>query len=237
MKKRVKGMNKRIILALDFSDVELARDLLRQISPDLCRLKIGKQMFTLYGPEFVQECVSLGYDVFLDLKFHDIPNTVAAAVQAACDLGVWMLNVHVQGGGDMLRAARRVVDSLPGFKPQLIGVTVLTSLSTEDLRSLGHTARVEDLVLRYALLAQSEGLDGVVCSAQEARVLRQHVAADFKLVTPGIVLDSAVQHDQKRVLTPLEAKQSGADYLVIGRSIICSDDPVARLNECIRQLL
>ena len=230
-------MSKRIILALDFSDIELARNLIRKLSPDCCRLKIGKQMFTLYGPAFVRECVSLGFDVFLDLKFHDIPNTVKAAITAACQLGVWMVNVHVHGGVEMLRAARNAVDTVSGFKPLLTGVTVLTSLSTSDLDCLGHTDTIEGLVQRYAILAQTEGLDGVVCSAQEARMLRQHVAPDFKLITPGIVLNDTLKNDQKRTVTPIQAVNSGADYLVIGRSITRSDDPLSRLNDCIKQLV
>jgi orotidine-5'-phosphate decarboxylase len=223
----------RLIIALDFSDIDLARQLVEKLTPADCRLKIGKQMFTLFGPEFVKECVERGFDVFLDLKFHDIPNTVSSAILAACELGVWMVNVHVQGGVAMLKAARAAVDSFSGSKPLLIGVTLLTSLDANDLSLLGQTSDIKSLVLDYAQLAHAQGLDGVVCSAQEAVYLRQHLPHSFLLVTPGIALEGDPSHDQKRVLTPQQALSVGADYLVIGRSITQAENPLQRLRQCL----
>jgi orotidine-5'-phosphate decarboxylase len=229
-------MSCEIIVALDYANIEQARAMLQHLSPGQCKLKIGKQMFTLFGPDFVRECVELGFDVFLDLKFHDIPNTVANAITAACELGVWMMTVHVQGGVAMLQAARHAVDAFVGEKPKLVGVTVLTSLCDQDLCQLGMNDTVDQLVLRYADLAQQARLDGVVCSAHEAGLLRDQYNASMLLVTPGISLDNTTHTDQKRILTPLAAQQAGADYLVIGRAITHSQDPAKALQQCLQQL-
>lgn len=223
-------MHSKIIVALDFHDKKSALDFAQNISPDLCHLKIGKGMFTQYGPDFVRELVNRGFSVFLDLKFHDIPNTVFDACTAAANLGVWMINVHVSGGEAMLKAARAAVDQFPPEKrPLLIGVTVLTSLEAKDLVSLGIEGGVEDTVLRYALLAKESGLDGVVCSAQEAAILRQTLGPAFILVTPGIQLPETEHNDQKRIMTPTAAVAAGADYLVIGRAITQDVNPGALL--------
>ena len=221
-----------IIVALDFACINQARAFVSLLSPDTCCLKVGKQMFTLYGPSFVNECVDLGFDVFLDLKFHDIPNTVSAAVLAAAQLGVWMQTLHIQGGVEMLAAACSARDSFVGRKPLLVGVTMLTSLSDEDVSVLGYSSSVEAMVLRYAQLAFDVGLDGVVCSAFEARILRERFGSDFLLVTPGIVFADVASSDQKRSVTPLEARSAGSDYLVIGRSITQASDPIDRLKSC-----
>ncbi len=221
----------KIIVALDYENLEQAECLIAKLDPTLCRLKVGKHMFTRFGPDFVRSLVGQGFSVFLDLKFHDIPNTVADACVASADLGVWMVNVHVLGGLPMLKAARSAIDQLPEAKrPLLIGVTVLTSLDTDDLSLLGIEEGVSAVVERYAKLAKQAGLDGVVCSAQEATLLRQTLGDDFLLVTPGIRLACDENSDQKRVVTPAVALHAGADYLVMGRSITQADDPLGVLR-------
>lgn len=220
-----------IIVALDFSDKKSALDFVNQVDPSLCALKIGKNMFTRLGPDFVCELIQKKFRVFLDLKFHDIPNTVFDACTAAAELGVWMVNVHVSGGIEMMRAARRAIDAFPVEKrPLLIGVTVLTSLDDENLKWLGINDSVENTVLRFAQAAQSCGLDGVVCSAKEARLLKEKCGKDFLLVTPGIRLESDNSDDQKRIVTPQDALAAGVDYLVMGRSITQAKDPAAVLR-------
>lgn len=218
----------RIILALDYADKVAAFALVEKITPDLCKLKIGKEMFVRYGPSLVKELVSRGYDVFLDLKFHDIPNTVAGACAAAADLGIWMLNIHITGGRRMMEAAQTAL--LPySKKPLLIGVTVLTSIENLDLQEIGLSCDSSAWVLSLATLGFKTGLDGVVCSAMEAEILRQQTSKDFKLVTPGIRFSDSSQQDQRRVMTPVAAIKAGADYLVIGRSVTQSADPVSQL--------
>jgi orotidine-5'-phosphate decarboxylase len=229
-------MLSKIIVALDFSSLDQARALLKDIKPEDCRVKIGKQMFTLYGPDFVRECIDLGFDVFLDLKFHDIPHTVASAVTAACELGVWMLTVHVQGGREMLCAARAAIDAFSGRKPMLVGVTVLTSLCEDDLTKMGILQPMDQVVLNYAEMACQARLDGVVCSSQEAMLLKQRYQDALLLVTPGIRLQGDNASDQKRVLTPKAAQQAGADYLVIGRSITQAKQPAVALQTCLLEL-
>lgn len=214
----------RIIVALDFPDERSTMQLVDQLEPGLCRLKIGKELFTLYGPELVRKLVSRGYDVFLDLKYHDIPNTVARACKAAADLGVWMLNVHSLGGPAMMEAARNVLTE--DESPLLIAVTLLTSSGDKELAALGIQQSPADLVIRLAGLAQQAGLDGVVCSAQEASTLKSLYGNGFSLVTPGIRLKGSQKDDQQRVMTPETALQNGADYLVIGRPITQAENPV-----------
>ena len=219
-----------IIVALDFAERDDALCFLDQINPTLCRVKIGKEMFTRFGPQFVETVIKRGFDVFLDLKFHDIPNTVAKACQAAADLGVWMLNVHALGGPAMLEAAH---NALANYQVKLIAVTILTSLTDSDLATLGIQGTVADNVLRWARLTQNAGLDGAVCSAQEASVLRNALGTDFLLVTPGIRLSTSLTDDQKRIMTPSAAFAAGADYLVIGRPITQAPDPLAVLKNII----
>lgn len=221
----------RIIVALDYPDKKSAIDFINQINPTLCALKIGQSMFTRFGPDFVREVIQKKFRVFLDLKFHDIPNTVFDACIAACELDVWMLNVHVSGGVEMMRAARRATDQSPKEKrPLLIGVTVLTSLNKNALPFLGIHDSIENTVLRFAQAAKSCGLDGVVCSAQEAKLLKENCGEDFLLVTPGIRLSSDTTDDQKRMMTPEAALKAGSDYLVIGRSITQAEDPIRVLR-------
>lgn len=219
----------KIIVALDFADAASALVLVDRLEPGLCRLKVGKELFTAAGPELVRTLVARGFEVFLDLKFHDIPHTVAAACRAAAGLGVWMMNVHASGGRRMMTAAQEALASLPR-PPLLIAVTVLTSMSAEDLNELGVTAAPADQVLRLARLAQVCRLDGVVCSAQEALMLRTELGADFRLVTPGIRPAGSDVGDQRRVMTPSEALHAGASDLVIGRPITGAPDPLAALR-------
>ncbi|MEJ2566294.1 MAG: orotidine-5'-phosphate decarboxylase [Gammaproteobacteria bacterium] len=219
----------RVIVALDFADTAQALALVARLRPELCRVKIGKELFTRGGPALVEQVAARGFAVFLDLKFHDIPNTVAQACKAAADLGVWMLNVHALGGRRMMEAASEAV-AAAAARPLLIGVTLLTSLEQRDLREIGIDAGVEEQVVRLASLAQQSGLDGVVCSAREARSLRARFGPDFRLVTPGIRPGGAAAQDQSRTMSPAEALDAGADYLVIGRPITQVPDPVAALE-------
>ena len=227
--------NPRVIVALDYADANGALALVERLDPALCRLKVGKELFTVAGPALVKSLVDRGFGVFLDLKYHDIPNTVANACRAAAGLGVWMLNVHASGGRAMLLAAREALaqESTP---PLLIGVTVLTSLSVADLGELGIAGTPLDAALRMARLARSCGVDGVVCSAQEAADLRREFGAGFFLVTPGIRLEETPSDDQQRVMTPRAAVAAGADYLVIGRPITRAPDPLAVLLEVNSQI-
>ena len=220
----------KIIVALDYADAAPALALVERLDPALCRLKVGKELFTVAGPELVRALVARGFEVFLDLKFHDIPNTVAAACRAAAELGVWMLNVHASGGRRMMTAAQEALADLPK-PPLLIAVTVLTSMSAEDLAEVGIVDAPADQVLRLARLTQNCKLDGVVCSAQEAAMLRASLGADFRLVTPGIRPAGADAGDQRRVMTPAEALRAGATDLVIGRPITAAPDPLGALKQ------
>jgi orotidine-5'-phosphate decarboxylase len=222
--------NKRIIVPLDTPRLEDALALAARLDPKLCRVKVGKELFVAAGPEAVLRVQERGFEVFLDLKFHDIPNTVAGACRSAARLGVWMMNVHASGGEAMLRAAREAVDSV-ARPPLLIAVTVLTSLAAEDLERVGFAGSLTENVERLARLTRACGLDGVVCSAQEAALVRQATGDDFTLVTPGIRLASDRKDDQARVVTPREAVRLGANYLVIGRPITGSPDPAATLQQ------
>ena len=221
--------SRRIIVALDFSAAAEAEALSARLDPQLCRLKVGKELFTAAGPQLVERFVRAGFDVFLDLKYHDIPNTVAAACRAAADLGVWMLNVHAMGGRAMLEAARDALGSRPQ-PPLLIAVTVLTSLVARDLEDLGIPEAPDALVVRLAALAHACGLDGVVCSPREVPVLRKLYGRELKLVTPGVRPRGAATDDQRRITTPGEAIAAGADYLVIGRPVTRAADPIAALR-------
>ena len=225
---RGKGAGSRVIVALDYPEAKPALELAARLAPAACRLKIGKELFTAAGPALVRDLVGKGFGVFLDLKFHDIPNTTAAACRAAADLGVWMLNVHASGGRRMMEAAREAVDKA-SHKPLLIGVTVLTSMDEAALREIGVERSPREQVLHLAGLAQQSGLDGVVCSAREAADLRARFGPGFALVTPGIRPAGAEVGDQSRIMTPGSAIRAGADYLVIGRPITQAADPPATL--------
>jgi orotidine-5'-phosphate decarboxylase len=225
-------MNPRIIVALDYADARAASALADRLDPSTCKLKVGKELFTAAGPEFVAGLAQRGFDIFLDLKFHDIPNTVAQACKAAAQLGVWMLNVHALGGRAMMIAAREAIESVPG-RPKLVAVTVLTSMAETDLREVGIDASPMDQAVKLAELTAACGLDGVVCSAQEAAAIRNRFGSEFLRVTPGIRLPEDAAADQKRVMTPQLAIQSGSSFLVIGRSVTRATDPpavVARIN-------
>lgn len=223
-------MTHKIIVALDFADAAPALALVARLDPALCRLKVGKELFTVAGPELVRVLVARGFEVFLDLKFHDIPNTVAAACRAAAGLGVWMLNVHASGGRRMMTAAQQALADMPQ-RPRLIAVTVLTSMSAEDLIEVGVSDVPAGQVLRLARLSHACKLDGVVCSAQEAAMLRADMGADFRLVTPGIRPAGTEMGDQRRVMTPAEALRAGATDLVIGRPVTAAADPLAALKQ------
>ncbi len=217
----------RIIVALDFPDEDAALHCATRLDSHLCRVKVGKELFTVAGPQLIEKLMKLGFEVFLDLKYHDIPNTVAAACNAAARLGVWMINVHALGGSKMLTAARQ---ALNGKDTKLIAVTLLTSLHRDDLIEVGINDTPEIVVQRLALLAQRCGLDGVVCSAQEAAQLREVMGNDFWLVTPGIRSVNDSMDDQIRIVTPHAAVRNGASYLVIGRPITQSSDPFKALQ-------
>ena len=222
-------MENKIIVALDFNSSSQAVEFVDTLDPKLCRLKIGKELFTAAGPNLVETMIKKEFDVFLDLKFHDIPNTVANAVKVAADLGVWMLNVHISGGSTMMKSAKDAILSHGGCKPILIGVTVLTSISSAELSEIGINNDLKDQVVQLAKLAYQSGLDGVVCSAEEAKLLRNSMPADFILVTPGIRREQDAAGDQKRVITPSQAIRNGSDYLVVGRPITQSSSPSAAL--------
>jgi orotidine-5'-phosphate decarboxylase len=224
-----------IIVALDYPERDGALQLARQLDPARCRLKVGKELFTRCGPSIVEDLHSLGFGVFLDLKFHDIPNTVAGAVRAAAELGVWMVNVHASGGRRMLEAAREVLEGRQQ-RPLLIAVTVLTSLSDDDLYEMGYHQTVAERVMRLAQMTEDAGLDGVVCSAREAPALQSACGAGFRLVTPGIRSAGDSAGDQRRVVTPRDALAAGATDLVIGRSITGAADPAGALAAICRDL-
>ncbi|MGK2913869.1 MAG: orotidine-5'-phosphate decarboxylase [Porticoccaceae bacterium] len=219
-----------IIVALDYSTGQEAENFVGTISPHLCKLKVGKELFTAAGPQLVSRLVNAGFDVFLDMKFHDIPNTVARAVSAAADLGVWMLNVHASGGSRMMIAAREAADR-HGGGARLIAVTVLTSMTESDMREIGVSGGIEAQVMSLAALANSCGLDGVVCSAGEARQISNRFGENFLRVTPGIRLNQSNfdAGDQRRVFTPVQAMAERSSYLVIGRPVTQADDPQAAL--------
>lgn len=219
----------RIIVALDYPDAASANRLVAKLDPAMCRLKVGKELFTAEGPDFVRALVDRGYGVFLDLKFHDIPNTTAKACESAARLGVWMLNVHASGGRAMMQAAREAINKA-ATPPLLIAVTVLTSMDELALHEIGVDGRLEDQVLRLASLTRECGLDGVVCSAQEAPALRGALGQDFHLVTPGIRPADSSKNDQSRIVTPVDALRRGSSYLVIGRPITQAADPLAALR-------
>ena len=217
-----------VIVALDYDNQRSALALADKLDPSQCSLKVGKELYTAVGPELVSGLVSRGFDVFLDLKFHDIPNTVAKAIGAAADLGVWMANVHASGGTRMMAAAKQALQQR-GSAMRLIAVTILTSMDESDLRELGIQRSLSDHVMHLAQLAKNAGLDGVVCSAQEASALKAALGADFQFITPCIRLADSAADDQRRIVTPQDAMRLGSDYLVIGRPITQAADPLQAL--------
>lgn len=225
-----------VIVALDYPDAASARGFVARVRPDVCRLKVGKELFVAAGPDFVSELVDQGFAVFLDLKFHDIPNTTAQACKAAARLGVWMMNVHASGGPRMLAAAREALETGTGHRPLLIAVTVLTSMGEDELSAIGVGDSPEAQVSRLARLTKDAGLDGVVCSAREATRLRSEIGRDFALVTPGIRPAGSDVGDQTRILTPAQALAAGSDYLVIGRPITQAADPLAALESIMQEI-
>ncbi|EGV36998.1 orotidine-5'-phosphate decarboxylase [Neisseria weaveri] len=220
-----------VIVALDFANETDTLNFVRRLDPGLCQLKIGKELFTATGRSLAEKFINQGFKLFLDLKYHDIPNTVAQACKVAADMGVWMVDMHASGGRRMMEAAAEAVANHTQ-KPLLIGVTVLTSMEQNDLADIGFTQPVDELVVRWAKLAQHSGLDGVVCSAHEAAPLRRELGGEFVLVTPGIRLDIAGNNDdQRRIMTPQQALAAGSTYLVMGRPVTQAADPVAVLRE------
>ncbi len=219
----------KIIVALDYPDEKSALELVDKLDSTLCRLKVGKEMFTFLGPAFIEKLHNRDFQVFLDLKYHDIPNTVARACSVAADLGVWMLNVHALGGRRMMEAAAEAVATRT-VKPRLIAVTILTSMSDADLQEMGINQTASCMAVKLASMAKNSGLDGVVCSAQEASSMRQSLGDEFLLVTPGIRPAGSQADDQRRIMTPADAIQAGSSYLVIGRPITQADDPVGILR-------
>jgi orotidine-5'-phosphate decarboxylase len=220
----------KIIVALDYPSADQAFALADQLDPQRCRLKVGKELFTRSGPEVVKRLNDNGFDIFLDLKYHDIPNTVARACSAAAELGVWMMNVHALGGSAMMQAAKTEVGN-DSDSPLLIAVTLLTSMDQQTFNQLGLAGSIKDTVLRLAKMTEESGLDGVVCSAQEAPVLREQCSNNFQLITPGIRPAQSDQGDQHRTMTPAEALAAGSSYLVIGRPITAAADPMQALAD------
>jgi len=223
-------MSSKLIIALDFPNSEFALNFVKQLSPTDCKLKVGFELFVVAGPDFVKDLVDKGFDVFLDLKFHDIPNTVVSACKSAAALGVWMMNVHASGGDKMMQSAKQALNDI-NSDAKLIAVTVLTSMDQAQLNSANIQETPENQVKHLATLTQASGLDGIVCSAQEAKMLRQHLKQDFLLVTPGIRPTGSDQGDQHRIMTPLAAKQAGVSYVVVGRPITQSEQPLQVIEQ------
>jgi orotidine-5'-phosphate decarboxylase len=230
-----KTTDTKVIVALDYPQAAPALVLAQRLEPSLCRVKVGKELFTAAGPQLVEQLQQRGFEVFLDLKFHDIPNTTAQACKAAAALGVWMVNVHALGGKRMMDAAREALASVE-HRPKLIAVTILTSMAQDDLHGIGINTSPARMVPLLARLAHDSGLDGVVCSAQEAPALRQQLGKDFCLVTPGIRPANTSVNDQARVMTPRAALEAGSSYLVIGRPITQAPDPLQALQDILKDI-
>ena len=230
----MKKKDSKIIVALDMDNLKAINNLVDKLDPNLCKLKIGKEAFVYFGPSLVKSLVAKKYDVFLDLKFHDIPSTVAKAIKAAADLGVWMVNVHTQGGLKMLEEAKKSLENYKENKPYLIGVTILTSMNETEFKNLNFRSSLEEQVIKLADLAHLAKLDGLVCSAHEAKKLKTKFGEQLKLVTPGIRTSTKSTQDQARTMTPFDAIKAGSDYLVIGRPITQARVPyeiLAQINE------
>ena len=223
--------NRMVIVALDYPSPELAFQFVDKIQSNSCALKVGFELFLSGGPQFVEKLVAKGFKVFLDLKFHDIPNTVAQACNAASKLGVWMMNVHASGGSNMMLAAREAIDKYEASqRPKLIAVTVLTSMNQAALSAVGVNGDVDQVVTKWAAMAEKAHLDGVVCSAQEASLIRAQSNQKFMIVTPGIRLPSDNSDDQKRIVSPSDASEAGVTHIVVGRPITQAQDPCAALE-------
>lgn len=229
-------MEPKLIVALDFVNQSDALTLAEQLDPDSCALKVGSEMFTRFGAPLLRQLNHLGFKIFLDLKFHDIPNTVAQACRACAELEVWMINVHASGGLAMMEAARKAIEPFGAQRPLLIAVTVLTSMGEDDLPAIGLNFSVDAQVNRLAQLTYTAGLDGVVCSSYEVSKIKELCGQDFLTVTPGIRLLGDSRHDQRRVITPAQAMALGSDFLVIGRSITAAEAPAAVVQEILRAL-
>tara|TARA_B110000503_G_scaffold125982_1_gene194114 strand:- start:8779 stop:9477 length:699 start_codon:yes stop_codon:yes gene_type:complete len=219
-----------IVVALDYQSADQAIAMAQQLDPTRCRLKVGKELFTAAGPQLVEKLQQQGFEIFLDLKFHDIPNTVAKAVLVAARMGVWMVNVHASGGAEMMQKTQAALKDKGGHQPLLIAVTVLTSMDADGLKATGIDQTPAERVLSLAHMSQDSGFDGVVCSAQESALLKAELGKEFKLITPGIRPSFAMKGDQKRIMTPAQAMAAGSDYLVIGRPITQADDPMKALE-------
>src|SRR6187402_1007833 len=226
----------RIVVAMDFDNANQCLAMAKRLSPLDCRLKVGKELFTACGPRIVQQLMTLGFEIFLDLKFHDIPNTTSKAVKAAAELGVWMVNVHASGGERMMHASREILEQRAGRRPLLIAVTVLTSMEASDLYGVGIERSPQEQVMKLARLTHACGLDGIVCSAQEATLMNSQFGNKFCLVTPGVRLEASPVDDQRRTLTPAAAIAAGSSYLVIGRPITQSANPVDTCKSIIQTL-
>lgn len=224
-------MDTRLIVALDFDNQQVAMELIDQLDPNLCAVKVGSEMFTRFGPNFVWQLVDRQFKVFLDLKFHDIPNTVAQSCKAAADLGVWMVNVHASGGVHMMQTARQALSAYGEARPRLIAVTVLTSMSQTAFTEMGISGDLKARVQQLARMAQEAGLDGVVSSALEVEAIKSMCGPSFLTVTPGIRLAADNHHDQSRVCTPEQALKAGSDFLVVGRPITAAKDPASVVQE------
>ena len=220
----------RIIVALDFPDTHALLNFVDRLHPEACRLKIGKEVFTREGPKLIEQLMKKGFDIFLDLKFHDIPTTVAKACLSACELGVWMMNVHALGGSRMMKKVTEEVQLHYASAPLLIAVTLLTSLNESDLQELNFTGDMTSNVLRLASLAKQSNMQGVVASAWEAKAIKAACGQNFIVVTPGIRLDHDSKDDQHRIMTPTQAVENGADYLVMGRPITSAAEPLCVLE-------
>ncbi|AMQ27713.1 TPA: orotidine-5'-phosphate decarboxylase [Legionella pneumophila] len=229
-------MTPKLIVALDFDNQDNALQLVDKLDPNHCALKVGSELFTLLGPQFVKELVRREFKVFLDLKFHDIPNTVAKACHSAAELGVWMMNVHAIGGLKMLQAARESLKTYGKDKPLLIAVTVLTSFEEAELASVGISNTLPEQATHLAMLAREAGLDGVVSSAHEVKIIKQKCGENFITVTPGIRLPNNLKDDQSRVMTPQQAIREGSDFLVIGRPITQASNPHEVVSALLRDL-
>ncbi|ARB91072.1 orotidine-5'-phosphate decarboxylase [Legionella longbeachae] len=229
-------MSSKLIVALDFHTEDEALSLIEKLDPQQCALKVGNELFTLFGTQFVKRLILRQFKVFLDLKFHDIPNTVSQACKAAADLGVWMMNVHAAGGASMMHAARDAIESYGAARPLLIAVTVLTSFNQNELSAIGINIPIIEQVKKLAVLAKESGLDGVVCSAQEVKVIKSICGTQFLTVTPGIRLETSPKDDQSRVMTPKQAMETGSNYLVIGRPITKASDPQRVISEIIKDI-
>ncbi|MDO4441177.1 MAG: orotidine-5'-phosphate decarboxylase [Moraxella sp.] len=224
-----------VIVAVDKHDLSGALALADALDPTLCRLKVGKELFTVCGTQVVKAFHERGFEVFLDLKFHDIPNTTAQAVLSAADMGVWMTNIHASVGSEAMRLCKERLTA-GGYDTLLIAVTVLTSMTDANLRELGINRTAAEQVVHLASLTKDAGLDGVVCSAQEASTLKSKLGQDFKLITPGIRLADDNADDQQRICTPKDALANGSDYLVIGRSITTAPNPTDKLKLILSQI-